>query len=255
MQNYKSSSMSKKVNKTAIIELLSTQHQNLMQLLSSKLKLDGKVTDSLNSFTKDSLGKMESLLNGGKKLKDPNAPKRGKSAFFYFCDQNRSATKTSHPNLQNHEISKQMAANWESLSEAEKKPFMDLANADKARYSSEKEKFELTKPQKKPHTPSKYQVFCEQNRESLKSKYPNATFTEMSKLLSQAWKDHKSSSDEVEQPPAQVAPVSEKPKKSKKVVEPVAPVAPVVPVVPVVPVAPVVDEKVKKPKKEKTVKA
>lgn len=244
--------MSKKVNKTAIIELLSTQHQNLMDLLSSKLKLDGKVTDSLNSFTKDSLGKMESLLNGGKKEKDPNAPRRGKSAFFYFCDQNRAPTKTSHPDLKNHEISQQMATNWANLTEAEKKPFMDLANSDKLRYSAEKEKFESTKPQKKPHTPSNYQVFCDRIRESLKTKHPNATFTEMSKLLSQAWKDHKASSEDPghSEPVASAeAPVVKKPKKNAAAVA-----AEPVPVAAAVPVA-VVEEKAKKQKKEKAVKA
>jgi hypothetical protein len=227
-----------------------------MNLLTNKFKLDLKVTESLNSFTKESLGKMESLLNGGKKVKDPNAPKRGKSAFFYFCDKNRTSTKTAFPTLKNHEVSKKMAENWAKLSDAEKKPFMDLANSDKERYSSEKEKFDLTKPQKKAHTPSKYQLFCDENRKALQEKHPNASFSEMSKILSQAWKDHKASSGDSEavpEPPQAAAPVAEKPKKEKPKKEkaPEQPPAPVAAPVPVVEA----EEKPKKPKKEKAPKA
>lgn len=38
---------------------------------------------------------------------------------------------------------------------------------------------------------SNYLMFCNENRKDLKDKHPDATFTEMSKILSQAWKEYK----------------------------------------------------------------
>ena len=36
-----------------------------------------------------------SSAENGRKKKDPNAPKRGKSAYLFFCDDNRNEVKQS----------------------------------------------------------------------------------------------------------------------------------------------------------------
>jgi len=75
---------------------------------------------------------------GGKKRakKDPNAPKRPKSAYFLYCDTRRAKLKEENPEMKVSEVAKATGAEWQSLSEHEKKPFVDQAEALKAKYAA-----------------------------------------------------------------------------------------------------------------------
>ncbi|KAK7195487.1 high mobility group protein tdp-1 [Novymonas esmeraldas] len=68
-----------------------------------------------------------------KKEKDPNAPKRALTAYFFFA----SDFRTKHANIPAKQQMTEAGAAWGKLSEAEKKPYEELAAKDKRRYEAE----------------------------------------------------------------------------------------------------------------------
>ncbi|KAI8912590.1 high mobility group box domain-containing protein [Gorgonomyces haynaldii] len=75
--------------------------------------------------------------------KDPNAPKKGLSAFMIFSQENRPKIKEENPEASFGELGKLLGQKWKELDEEDKKPYQEKAEADKARY--EKQMSEYTK--------------------------------------------------------------------------------------------------------------
>ncbi len=80
-----------------------------------------------------------------KKKKDPNAPKRPTTAFFYYKASIQEEVKADNPGKPVSELSKVHGEMWRKLSDKEKKPFNDLNEKDKERYSKEKAEYEASK--------------------------------------------------------------------------------------------------------------
>ena len=75
---------------------------------------------------------------GKKAKKDPNAPKRALSAFFWFCNDERNRVKASLPAGSGvGDVSKECARLWGGLSAAQKQKYDALAAKDKLRYERE----------------------------------------------------------------------------------------------------------------------
>jgi len=72
------------------------------------------------------------------KIKDPNAPKRGMSAFLLYSKDLRETVKNEYPNLKTSEISKVLGEKWKALDESEKQPWVDRAAIESERYNQEK---------------------------------------------------------------------------------------------------------------------
>ncbi|KAI8974743.1 high mobility group box domain-containing protein [Pilobolus umbonatus] len=70
--------------------------------------------------------------------KDPSAPKRGLSAYMFFSQDKRSTVKEENPEATFGQIGKILGEKWKAMSDAEKQPYMDKAEADKKRYEDEK---------------------------------------------------------------------------------------------------------------------
>lgn len=90
---------------------------------------------------------------GKKAKKDPNAPKRALSAFFWFCNDERNKVKATLPaGAGVGEVSKECAARWNNLSQSAKAKYEALAAKDKARYEKEinayRKKQEASSPKK-----------------------------------------------------------------------------------------------------------
>jgi len=81
--------------------------------------------------------------SGGRKAKDPNAPKRALSAYMFFSQDWRERIKTENPDASFGEIGKLLGAKWKELDESEKKPYIEQAAKDKTR--AEKDLKEYTK--------------------------------------------------------------------------------------------------------------
>ncbi|KAJ8654232.1 hypothetical protein O0I10_010054 [Lichtheimia ornata] len=77
-------------------------------------------------------------VDGGKKRKDPNAPKRGRSAYMFFSQEQRSTIKEENPDASFGDIGRLLGQKWKGLTDEEKKPYNDKAAADKQRYEEEK---------------------------------------------------------------------------------------------------------------------
>lgn len=75
--------------------------------------------------------------------KDPNAPKRPTTAYFYFMNENRARIKKENPSVTFGEIGKLLGEQYKKLSAAEKKKYEDLAAEDKKRYKKEMDLFQL----------------------------------------------------------------------------------------------------------------
>ncbi|KAK7841509.1 high mobility group b protein 7 [Quercus suber] len=68
-----------------------------------------------------------------KKSKDPNAPKRPQTAFFLFMDDFRKTYKEENPDSKGgKEVAKEGGEKWKSMTDEEKKPYMDKAAELKA---------------------------------------------------------------------------------------------------------------------------
>lgn len=75
-----------------------------------------------------------------KKAKDESYVKRPLSSFMYYSQSVRADVKKDKPDATFGEIGKQIGAMWKKLSDAEKKPFVEMAAKDKVRYEAAKPK-------------------------------------------------------------------------------------------------------------------
>ncbi len=79
------------------------------------------------------------------KGREVDAPKKGKSSFFFFLDAKKEEAKLRNPNLQHKELISELSKEWKKLSETEKLPFVLLADEENKRFKKEKGEYEKTK--------------------------------------------------------------------------------------------------------------
>ena len=65
-------------------------------------------------------------------------PKESSSAFVFFGRATRDDIKAAHPDWSLGAVGRELSKRWKALDDAAKKPFHELAAADKERYESEK---------------------------------------------------------------------------------------------------------------------
>ncbi|EGD99479.1 nucleosome binding protein [Trichophyton tonsurans CBS 112818] len=73
-----------------------------------------------------------------KKKKDPNAPKRGLSAYMIFANEQRAAVREENPNITFGQVGKVLGERWKALSDKQRVPYEEKAATDKQRYEDEK---------------------------------------------------------------------------------------------------------------------
>ncbi|KAE8889627.1 hypothetical protein PF003_g26379 [Phytophthora fragariae] len=136
-----------------------------------------------------------------RKKKDKNAPKRALSAFMFYSNDIRETVKKEMPELAFLQISSEIGRRWKQISDEERRPYDELAAADKRRYQEEKEdyvpdpSFETTKGSRKkkdPNAPkralSAYFFFCNEIRQEVRDENPNKRITEIAPLLAERWR-------------------------------------------------------------------
>ncbi len=69
--------------------------------------------------------------------KDPNRVKRPTTAFFFFSSAKRQEVKEAGPELKTTEVAVKLGQMWKDLSEEERRPYMDLADADRKRLDNQ----------------------------------------------------------------------------------------------------------------------
>jgi len=145
-------------------------------------------TFSGKDFTIDDIKGMDTFMkpkkNKNKKVKDPNAPKRGLSAWIIFTNEQRPIFKENNPESSTTELTTLMSQEWKNMTDEDKKKYTDLAVVDKQRYMKEMEEYDTSdseneKPKKvkDPNTPKKNQNswmhFCKATR----AKHPDVKHT------------------------------------------------------------------------------
>ncbi len=69
-------------------------------------------------------------------------PRRASSAYEFYCKWTRETIKATFPDLTTAEIRAKLEKQWEELTEEQKKPYTDEAEADKKRFQTEKREYE-----------------------------------------------------------------------------------------------------------------
>jgi len=81
-----------------------------------------------------------------KRTKDPNAPKRALSAFFWFCNDERPRVKEVMPDTTVGDVAKELGRRWHLVTDEQKGKYEALAAKDKARYEKENNAYKSKKP-------------------------------------------------------------------------------------------------------------
>ena len=186
----------------------------LEQAKSDKDRYESEMVDYHPSDDDKSVSNSEKIKPKAKKekvKKDPTKPKRGKSGYIFFCSVTRDQIKLDNPDMGGKDIMTELGRLWSESSEEEKKPFLEQAKSDKDRYESEmvdyhpsdddksvskpekiKPKAKKEKVKKEPAKPKKdmtgYVSFCYENRQTYEDENPEASFSQLSKILGDAWK-------------------------------------------------------------------
>merc|ERR1711916_357390 len=144
------------------------------------------------------MGPNSIIPNMAKKAKrDTAKPKKSKSAYQFFCLENRERVRNANPEAKNTEMFSLLSEQWKQCQGADREKYIALADQDKLRYKDEMAEytptpgFEKTSKRKKkgPKRPKNaYMLWCEDNRERIKDANPNVKHTEMFSLLSADWK-------------------------------------------------------------------
>lgn len=160
--------------------------------------------------------------------KDPNAPKRCRSAYIIFCAQERDVVKDDEPNMSAKEITSELGRRWNQLKTDNPRriqEFERLAEEDKTRYESEKSAYvgrdvtppKTTKPSKKASKKKTskeeeakkvkkedakkvakevkkeevngFELFSQHNRATVKADNPGMKPRDITKLLSRMWRN------------------------------------------------------------------
>lgn len=82
----------------------------------------------------------EKQRRGGKRKrrsKDPNAPKRSLSAFFWFCNDERQKVKGMNPEYGIGDVAKELGRLWALCAPETKQKYQAMSDKDKARYERE----------------------------------------------------------------------------------------------------------------------
>jgi len=85
-----------------------------------------------------------------KRTKDPNAPKRALSAFFWFCNDERPKVKETMTDSTVGEVAKELGRRWNECTDDQKSKYEALAAKDKARYEKEINAYKSKKPKAAP---------------------------------------------------------------------------------------------------------
>ena len=147
--------------------------------------------------------------------KDPAAPKRGCSAYIFFCKDKRAEVKEANPDMKGTEVTKELGRIWrEETSAKQKKKYSKQATADKERYleemkdytpsaewlaeaeasasDSEGGKTKRKKSKRKPgptRARSAYIFFCTEMRSKVKEENDDMDAKEVTAELGRLWRE------------------------------------------------------------------
>lgn len=172
-------------------------------------------------FVEAHLQAQKALEEGkGKKKtqKDPEAPKRAMSSYFYFVKENRAKFVRKYPSASIIELSKILGEEWGKLDKGKggkkgTKKYDTMAENDKARYLEEKTVYEASKTERELKLQEeREQKLAEDKEEAMKMQKEEEEKIQM--LLSNAASENQA--DDVMEDASVAGPTEKKTKKEKK---------------------------------------
>ena len=146
----------------------------------------------------------------GKKKKDPNKPKRAKSAYIYFSMDKRDEVKEDNPDMSNREIMSELGKLWSKIKGTkEAGKYVKQAAKDKKRYNEQmneyvpssddepvekKRKRKSSSGKKSKRAKSAYIYFTMDKRDEVKKGNPDMSPREIMSELGKLWGDIKGTS-------------------------------------------------------------
>ena len=131
---------------------------------------------------------------GEKKKQDK--PKKSKSAYLYFCEDERVKIKQVQPDLTSTQITVLLGERWNALKEdssraSELSSYEKKASTDNERYVREKGEKKSKKENRPKKAKSAYLVFCEQTRPLVKKEMPELSAKQIISELARRWQEQK----------------------------------------------------------------
>eukprot|EP01112_Ceratiomyxa_fruticulosa_P012671 TRINITY_DN3521_c0_g1_i2.p1 TRINITY_DN3521_c0_g1~~TRINITY_DN3521_c0_g1_i2.p1 ORF type:complete len:270 (-),score=72.62 TRINITY_DN3521_c0_g1_i2:170-979(-) len=123
-----------------------------------------------------------------KRVKDPNAPKRPTPPFMAYTTSIRPQITASNPSYGVTQVVAEGIKRWNSLTEDQKRPFVDQFTKDSARYKTEREVYEKNKPKPVKRPANAYILFSNEVRDSVVKKNPSLVPTQVVAEISRLWK-------------------------------------------------------------------
>ncbi|KAK2037133.1 HMG box protein [Colletotrichum somersetense] len=77
---------------------------------------------------------------------DPNAPKRGLSAYMFFANEQRENVREENPGISFGQVGKILGERWKALNDKQRAPYEAKAATDKKRYEDEKQAYNVRHP-------------------------------------------------------------------------------------------------------------
>lgn len=155
--------------------------------------------------------------------KDPNKPKRGRSAYIYFCTENRAEIKENMDGEPTPaEVMREMGRCWREIKDSTEEEdvekhqkYTEMASKDKERYLNEMESYvpldeneveALNNNKKKKSSKKKnddkpkkarsaYIFFCVEKRAEIKEENPDATPQDITKIIGELWNEYKNEAE------------------------------------------------------------
>tara|TARA_Y100000385_G_C13094816_1_gene640668 strand:- start:1653 stop:2507 length:855 start_codon:yes stop_codon:yes gene_type:complete len=159
--------------------------------------LKNRFGSSLTKTDQDQLQSMIGDSQAGARTKDPNKPKRGNSAYIYFCEDLRPQVTKEHPDCEAKQIIGKLAELWKKAKQnpADVKRYYDLAEKDKERYHSEMKDYTppatAKRGKKDPGLPKKaksaYLFFYEDKRPGIVEANPGTKATDITRIIGAQW--------------------------------------------------------------------
>jgi hypothetical protein len=141
-----------------------------------------------------------------KENKKSSGLSKNKSAYIFFCLEERAEISKKNPELSSKEITKILAKNWGELKENDDGRMTELqekALKDKERYTKEKSDSENEKSDgegnaepKKKKKMSSYILFCKEERATIKAEFPEYNSKEIISELGRRWSELKASNSD-----------------------------------------------------------
>ena len=121
-------------NLVTVTDIFYESHKCLVEKIGLHLKLEPeKIDELIYLFIGDAI-KL-------KAMKDPNKPKRAKTAYLYFCNERRPLIKKEFPKYKMVDLSKKLGELWQKLKENDRKKYKELAEKDKERFLEESDEY------------------------------------------------------------------------------------------------------------------